>query len=73
MRDHLSSFEDVPLRTEHFEKAAELCNLCRKKGVQRSTIDFLLCSVALLEKLVIFTIDTDFESYKKHLPIDLIK
>jgi len=29
-----SSFEDIPLRTEHFEKAAEFCNICRKQGIQ---------------------------------------
>lgn len=73
IKELLSSFEDIPLRTEYFEKAAELCNQCRKKGIQGSTIDFLICSVALLENLVIFTVDADFESYKKYLPIELIK
>ncbi len=68
----LLSFEDIALKTEHFEQAAEFSNACRSKGVQGSTIDFLICSVAYLEDLVIFTSDKDFESYKRHLPIKLL-
>lgn len=69
----LSSFEDIPLYTEHFEKAAEFSNICRNKGVQGSTIDFLICAVAHLESLEIFTTDSDFENYSKFLPIELMK
>ena len=67
----LSSFEDIALTSEHFEKAAEFSNLCRTKGIQGSTIDFLICAVAYLENLIIFTTDHDFENYKKHLPIKI--
>jgi predicted nucleic acid-binding protein len=57
----------------HFEKAAEFCNVCRSKGIQGSTIDFLICSVAHSENMTIFTIDNDFENYAKYLPIKLMK
>lgn len=73
LKEILSSFEDVPLNTEHYEKAAEFCNICRRKGIQGSTIDFLICAVAVMENLIIFTIDKDFENYKKYLPLRLIK
>ena len=73
LKETLSSFEDLSLNTEHYEKAAEFCNICRRKGIQGSTIDFLICAVASMEDLVIFTIDKDFENYKKHLPLKLIK
>jgi predicted nucleic acid-binding protein len=73
LKETLSSFEDLPLHTEHYEKAAEFCNICRRKGIQGSTIDFLICAVAIMEDLVIFTIDKDFENYKRHLPLRLIK
>ena len=73
LKEHLSSFEDIPLKTEHFEKAAEFSNLCMQKGIQGSTIDFLICAVAFLEDCMIFTTDKDFENYKKHLPLKLIK
>lgn len=68
----LASYEDVPLTTVHFEKAAEFGNLCRKKGIQGSTIDFLICAVAHLENLAIFTTDGDFKNYGKILPIELL-
>ena len=73
LKKMLSSFEDVPLETEHFEKAAEFSNICRNKGIQGSMIDFLICAVAYPENFIIFTKDKDFENYKKHLPIQLIK
>ncbi len=73
LKEHLSAFEDIPLITEHFEKAAEFSNLCRGKGIQGSTIDFLICAVAHREDLTIFTIDKDFDNYKKYLPIQLIQ
>ena len=73
LKKRLSAFPDIPLRTEHFEKAAEFSNLCRQRGVKGSTIDFLICAVAYLNRLVIYTTDKDFESYKKYLPIKLRK
>lgn len=73
LKELLSSFEDIPLETEHFLKAAEFTNLCRSKGIQGSTIDFLICAVAHSENLIILTTDNDFENYKKYLSIKLIK
>lgn len=69
----LSSFVDIPLRNEHFEKAAEFSNICRRNGIQGSTIDFLICAVAYLEKLIIFTTDSDFNNYRKCIPIELFQ
>ena len=73
LKDVLSSFEDIPLKAGHFEKAAEFSNICRSKGVQGSTIDFLICAVAYMENFIVFTTDNDFENYKKYLAIQLIK
>lgn len=73
LKEVLSAFEDVALRTGHFEKAAEFANRCRKRGVQGSTIDFLICAVAVEENLLIFTTDRDFAIYAKYLPIGLEK
>ncbi len=73
LRKYLSFFPDTPLHTLHFEKAAEFSNICRKNGIQGSTIDFLICSVAHLEKLLIFTTDKDFENYQKFIPIRTIE
>ena len=73
LKKTLSSFEDIPLTTEYFEKAAEFSNTCRSKSVQGSTIDFLICAVAHIENLAVFTTDSDFESYSQILPIELVK
>lgn len=73
LKELLYSFNDTPLKTEHFEKAAEFNNICRSKGIQGSTIDFLICAVAYIENFIIFTTDNDFENYKKYLAIQLIK
>ena len=72
LKDIFSAFEDIPLESKHFIKAAEFSNICRKKGIQGSTIDFLICAVANIENLIIFTTDKDFASYRKHLPIKLL-
>lgn len=71
LRQALSAFEDIPLTTEHFVKAAEFSNRCRKKGLQGSTTDLLICAVAATEHLQILTTDADFLRYAKHLPIQL--
>ncbi|MHB8881500.1 MAG: type II toxin-antitoxin system VapC family toxin [Thermodesulfovibrionales bacterium] len=71
LRDILSAFEDIPLESKHFIKAAEFSNICRKKGIQGSTIDFLICAVSAVDNLIIYTTDRDFEHYRKHLPIKL--
>ena len=73
LKDILSAFEEIQLKSIHFEKAAEFCNVCRSKGIQGSTIDFLICAVAHTEQLSIFTLDNDFQHYEKHLPIQLLK
>ncbi len=73
LKEILASFEDIPLETHHFVTAAEFTNICRKQGIQGSIIDFLICAVAHLENLIIFTSDKDFENYKKYLSINLMK
>ncbi len=73
LREYLEAFEDIPLASTHFAKAAEFSNICMKKGIQGSNTDFLICSVACLENLQVFTTDLDFHNYKKHLPIVLFE
>jgi predicted nucleic acid-binding protein len=71
VRDALRCFPDIPLQTEDFETAAQYFNLCRSKGVQGSMTGYLICAVAVRQKLEIFTTDGDFKHYRKHLPIAL--
>ena len=71
LRAHLRAFPDLEVTTTDHERAAELFNLCRARGVQGSNTDFLICAVAERRGLPIFSADADFESFAKHLPIVL--
>lgn len=72
LKHQLSFFEDLEIITENYERAAEMSNSCRKKGICGSSVDFLICSVSEYYHLSIFTTDKDFIHYAKHLPIRLI-
>ena len=65
LKNRLSAFSDLLLRESHFEYAAELSNTCRKRGIQGSHTDFLICAVSKLENFAIFTTDNDFNNYTK--------
>ena len=71
LREKLSYFENSPIQDSDYESAAEMCNQCRKKGIQGSHIDFLICAVANRLDIPIFTTDKDFFQYRKVLSIRL--
>ena len=71
LRDYLRPFPDLELTMRDFESAAEFHNLCRARGVQGSNTDFLICAVAALRQMPIFTTDADFTFFQQHLPINL--
>jgi hypothetical protein len=61
LRKHLESFPDLPIITEDYVTAAQFFNHCRLNGIQSSNTDFLICAVAVRNKLSIYTTDKDFE------------
>ena len=67
----LASFPDLSITTGDHVTAARYFNLCRQKGIQGSNTDFLICAVAVRNRLAIFTTDKDFISFSAHLPIIL--
>lgn len=71
LREHLSTFPDLLIKTIDYEGAAEFSNLLRGKGIQGSAVDFLICAVAHRYSLLIYTLDDDFKHFSKHLPIKL--
>jgi predicted nucleic acid-binding protein len=73
LKEKLSFFEDTPILDIDYESAAELFNRCRKKGIQGSHIDFLICAVAKRIDVPIFTTDKDFFRYQKAISIKLYK
>jgi predicted nucleic acid-binding protein len=73
LREKLSFFENSPILDSDYESAAELSNKCRKRGVQGSQIDFLICAVAKRLNVPIFTTDKDFSNYRSIVSIKLYK
>jgi len=71
IKEKLSYFENTPILDIDYEQAAEFNNKCRKKGIQGSHIDFLICAVANRLDIPIFTNDNDFEHYQKIISINL--
>ena len=71
LKEKLRSFGDAVIGTEHYELASQLFNQCRKKGIQGSHIDFLICAVGIKNNCSIFTLDKDFEKYQKYIKIKL--
>jgi predicted nucleic acid-binding protein len=71
VREKLSNFVNSPILDTDYELAAEFSNKCRKKGIQGSHIDFLICAVADRIGIPIFTNDRDFEYFQKIISIKL--
>lgn len=72
VRQRLRAFPDHSVSEAHFEHAADFYNRCRARGVQGSNTDFLICAVAEMDQMPIFTADIDFQHFAKHLPIRLL-
>jgi predicted nucleic acid-binding protein len=73
LRNKLRAFPNEQVIDIDYESAAEYSNICRRKGVQGSHTDFLICAIATRLKLDIYTSDQDFSRYSKYLPISLYR
>jgi predicted nucleic acid-binding protein len=71
LRDHLRAFEQIVIKSKDYELAAEYFNAARKKGIQGSNTDFLLCAISNRHKMPILTTDSDFANFQTVLPIEL--
>ena len=73
LKDHLRAFEEIKITTVDYELAAEYFNTARKKGIQGSNTDFLICAISKRCEMPILTTDKDFISFKTILPIEIHK
>jgi len=71
LRQQLRSFPDTAITSRDHEEAARFYNVCRKRGIQGSNTEFLICAVASRNKFSIFTTDQDFAHYSNVLPVVL--
>lgn len=68
---HLEAFTDIELETKDYELAAEYFNAARKKGIQGSNTDFLICAISSRRKMPILTTDKDFANFQSIFPVRL--
>ncbi len=71
LKEKLSYFPNEPIIDSDYEVAAEFSNMCRKKGIQGSHTDFLICAIAHRLKIHIYTTDKDFQYYADIIPVKL--
>ena len=71
LRETLRAFPDMALTIQDYELAAEFLNVARKRGIQGSNTDFLICAISKRHEMPIFTTDKDFVLFREHLPITL--
>lgn len=71
LKSHLDAFSDLPISTEDYVSAARLFNTCRRKGIQGSNTDFLICAIALWTEFSILTTDRDFLMFAQHIPFTI--
>jgi hypothetical protein len=73
IRDHLRGFANVELDSRDYEEAARISNQCRQHGIADSTVDMLVCAVALRHGWEIFTTDRDFLRYARVVPVKMFR
>jgi hypothetical protein len=71
LKEKLSVFDDEELFTGDYENAATAANRCTSIGVATTSIDVLICAVALDRRWPIFTSDKGFSQFQKVLKFQL--
>ncbi len=67
IRRLLGDFPDVPVKIDDHERAAEMFNACRARGIQGSLVDYLICALSEHHAAAIFSTDKDFKHYAEVL------
>jgi predicted nucleic acid-binding protein len=70
-RQRLRALDDLAPDTDDYERAAEYANECVRHGIAATTIDMLICAVAIGRGVPILTTDDDFARYAQWVPIRL--
>lgn len=71
LRVHLRMFDDVSVETADYERAAQCSNACRRVGIQGSSVDWLICAIAIGRGWSVLSTDHDFVRYSGILPLRL--
>ena len=73
LADILNGFNIELATVADYQEAARFFNICRGKGIQGLSFDFLICATSSLRNYQILTLDSDFDLYAQFLPINLIE
>ena len=71
LRRTLLDFPHLNIAAEDYDRAAEFFNVCRAGGITGGPIDMLISAVAYRHEVPVFTVDTDYVRYARHLPLRL--
>ena len=69
----LQPFPNAEIKTDDYENAARMSNLCSSRGIANTSVDMLICAVAVASGAPILTTDRDFLRYVRVLPIQLFQ
>lgn len=69
LKEALDAFRVLVPIEEDYVDAARLSNQCRWRGVQGSSVDFLICAVSRRLDLMVYTNDRDFRHYATVFPL----
>lgn len=73
VREGIEALQDLSIKTAAYESAARMSNLCSSRGVANTSVDMLICAVAVASGVPILTTDRDFLRYVRVLPIQLFQ
>jgi len=71
LKRHLEAFGDIEVEAKDYELAAEYFNAARKKRIQGSNTDFLICAISSQRKMPILTTDKNFTNFQSVFPVSL--
>ena len=71
LRRSLADFPHLGIEAEDYDRAADFFNLFRARGLTGGPIDMLIAAVACRHGVPVFTTDTDYVRYARHVPLDL--
>ena len=71
LREILGDFRYLEVLPTDYDEAARLFNRCRSQGIAGTSVDLLICAVALRLEVPVFTTDKDFEHYSRALGVAL--
>jgi predicted nucleic acid-binding protein len=67
----LASFTHLVTTMDDHDQAARMFSTLRRKGVAATSVDLLICALAIRHDFSVFTLDADFERYARGIPLKL--